>query len=188
MRIKKMPIFFAVIAFILFIQVELFATPALQSSFIATYPFLKKSQLESCTTCHMPNVDQFLNYYGLALKQNMHDFNKIASLDSDGDGMNNGDEIKAKRFPGSMATFPEYFVFMNTKGKVDFNHEMHVVEDSYLSSGNCGNCHGGPELFPKYFNDKESLRIYAHRICWSCHKTSGSENAPQRCDECHQKN
>ena len=162
-----------------------FATPSLLTAFISEYPANREGELDSCATCHMPVIKDFLNNYGIAVRDNRLDFKKFEKIDSDGDGKSNLQEINAQSFPGSQAAYVEYFVFTNKKGNVDFNHEMHVIEDSYLSKGKCSNCHGVGK-FPKFFNDNVLARKEAHRICWKCHKTSGSENAPKKCGECHE--
>ena len=172
------------VASLLFTQL-LYATPSIQTAFISEYTFLKKTALDSCNTCHMPIVDQFLNPYGLALKQSPLGFKKIEQLDSDGDGIKNIDEIKAKQNPGSRANAGENFAFNNPQGRVDFAHGSHVMDPAYLSKGNCGNCHG-PALFAKIFDDSKSVQDLAHKVCVGCHKASGSGNAPQDCGDCHQ--
>ena len=170
---------------------SVFAIPSMQTAFIAKYPDLRETQLNSCTTCHMPALKGFLNNYAVALKEAKMDFAKIEELDSDGDGTSNIEEIKNERFPGSQAQFPEYFIFhVNFSdedpelGKVHFNHEMHTIKDSFLSKGRCANCHG-KNLFPMEFNDNESMRPIAHQICWRCHETSGSKLSPKDCTGCH---
>lgn len=170
---------------------SVFAIPSMQTALVAKYPALRETQLNSCTTCHMPAKKDFLNEYGLALKEARMDFTKIEELDSDKDGNSNIEEIKNERFPGSQATFPEYYIFHvdfsdedPELGKVHFNHEMHTVKESFLSKGRCANCHT-KDLFPKEFNDNESMRAIAHQVCWRCHETSGSKLSPKDCTGCH---
>ena len=170
---------------------SVFATPSLQTAFVAHYPETRETQIDSCTTCHMPNVKDFLNSYGLAVKEARVDFAKIEDLDSDGDGDTNLEEIKNHRFPGSHATFPEYYIFHVNfsakhpeRGEVHFNHEMHVIKESFLSKGRCANCHG-KDLFPMRYDDSVSIRPLAHQLCWRCHETSGSKLAPTDCIQCH---
>ena len=167
------------------------ATPSLQTALISRYPVLRETPLQSCTTCHWPAKEDFLNGYGLALKDAKINFEEVEELDSDGDGISNIDEIMDENFPGSFATSPEYYVFhvnFSDKdpelGKVHFNHEMHVIKESFLSKGRCKNCHG-TNLFPKEFNDTKSVRHLAHQVCWRCHETSGSKLAPTDCTGCH---
>lgn len=167
------------------------ATPAMQTALLRQYPEIRDAQNNSCVTCHMPVIKDFLNSYGLALKEAKMDFEAIEELDSDGDGTPNGEEIRNERFPGSQATFPEYFIFhVNFSsedpelGKVHFNHEQHTIKDSFLSKGRCANCHG-KNLFPKQFDDNVSVRPLAHMLCWRCHETSGSKLAPKDCTQCH---
>ncbi|MFV1964645.1 MAG: cytochrome c3 family protein, partial [Pirellulaceae bacterium] len=158
---------------------------------VAKYPAIRETQLNSCWACHMPNVKEFLNGYGLALKESKMDFETIEAEDSDKDGVTNIEEIQNDRSPGSHATFPEYFIFHvnfssedSELGKVHFNHEMHTIKESFLSKGRCSNCHG-KDLFPKKFDDTVSVRPLAHQICWRCHETSGSKLAPRDCTQCH---
>ncbi len=176
----------------LFLAGELaMATPSLQTAFISRYPNLRDTPLQSCTTCHMPAKEDFLNSYGLALREAKMDFKEVEELDSDGDGVTNINEINDESYPGSHAQSPEYYIFhVNFSqedpelGKVHFNHEMHVIKESFLSKGRCNNCHG-KNLFPKEFNDGVSIRHLAHQICWRCHETSGSKLAPTDCTGCH---
>lgn len=167
------------------------ATPSLQTAMLARYPFIRDTQVENCGTCHMPAKEDFLNGYGIALRDAKINFAEVEDLDSDEDGVSNLEEIKDETFPGSLATTPEYYIFHvdfskddPKLGAVHFNHEMHTVKESFLSKGNCKNCHGKHQ-FPKVFNDKESTRALAHQICWRCHETSGSELAPTDCTGCH---
>ncbi len=168
-----------------------YATPSLQTAMVAKYPQLRQTQLDSCTTCHMPAVKEFLNEYGVALKEAKLDFAQVEALDSDQDGRTNLAEIQAHSFPGSQATFPEYFIFHvpfskedPELGKVHFNHEMHVAKESFLSKGRCSNCHG-EDLFSMRYNDNQPVRPLAHTVCWRCHETSGSKLAPKDCTGCH---
>lgn len=164
---------------------RLLATPSIQTKFVATYPTTMDTKLDSCVTCHMPVTKDFLNGYGLALRDAKLVFQTIEEQDSDGDGHANKKEIDKLHPPGSHAWYPEYYIFNNPKGKVAFNHEAHVAEESYLSRGSCQTCHG-PDKFPRMFDDSKSVRTTAHRLCWRCHKKSGSENAPKNCAGCHE--
>ncbi|MHB9067237.1 MAG: cytochrome c3 family protein [Pirellulaceae bacterium] len=168
-----------------------YATPSLQTAMISRYPGLRDTPLQDCSTCHMPVKADFLNSYGLALRDAQMKFEEIEELDSDADGVSNIDEINDESLPGTQATSPEYYIFHvnfsdkdKELGKVHFNHEMHVIKESFLSQGRCKNCHG-KNLFPKEFNDGVSMREMAHQICWRCHETSGSKVAPTDCTGCH---
>jgi mono/diheme cytochrome c family protein len=161
-----------------------FATMGYHSAFVAHYPETKGTQLDSCATCHMPNLADFLNGYGLDVRENPTDFSAIEDQDSDGDGKSNLEEITELAFPGSQAPYLEYFIFNNPKAEVHFNHELHSLEPAYGSSGNCANCHA-EGLFPKVFDDTVSIRKQAHSTCLRCHMRSGSESAPIKCGECH---
>jgi len=80
------------------------ATSAHKNSFISAYPAAANTRLDSCSTCHTsaPN----LNSYGADLKAAGTSFSAIALKDSDGDGVNNQDEIRALTFPGSASDKP----------------------------------------------------------------------------------
>ncbi|KKL56228.1 hypothetical protein LCGC14_2247520 [marine sediment metagenome] len=169
-----------------------FAVPSLKTALLSYYPALRDTQLDSCATCHMPAKKDFLNDYAIALKEAKMDFEAIEELDSDNDGTSNIEEIKEETFPGSQAFGPEYFIFhVNFSeedpevGKVHFNHEMHVIKESFLSKGRCKNCHGGKHMFPRVFDDNVSVREIAHQVCWRCHETSGSKISPTDCTGCH---
>ena len=84
-----------------------------QKAFVAKYPDAKAS-LGKCSTCHMkplPKKEEHeLNPYGKELlgkaavdpkaAKKEFKFEKVESLDSDGDGVKNVDEIKAGTNPG----------------------------------------------------------------------------------------
>lgn len=79
-----------------------------QKLFAAKYPDAKA--LQRCSTCHVKPIpkkeDHDLNAYGkdvatvLSKDKTAIDFAKIESLDSDGDGVSNVDEIKKGTNPG----------------------------------------------------------------------------------------
>ncbi|MBI4405370.1 MAG: cytochrome c3 family protein [Deltaproteobacteria bacterium] len=167
---------------------SIYAIDSLQGAFVAHYPDTKGTALENCATCHMPMDADLLNPYGRAYRDAAKDFAAIEALDSDLDGMNNLDEIKALRNPGSQALTPELFTFTNKMGNVQFNHAIHVTGESYLSKGNCSNCHvSDGTKFAKKFDDTISALKIAHKVCLDCHKASGSTVAPTACDGCHKK-
>jgi hypothetical protein len=88
------------------------STPEYLSQFNARYK-TNGSKLDSCLTCHTSpsgGADQ-MNPYGADFGKHNHDFAAIESLDSDGDGFSNIDEIKAGTFPGDPHDNP------NTKPK-----------------------------------------------------------------------
>lgn len=84
-----------------------------QKAFVAKYPDAKAS-LGKCSTCHVKSLpkkeDHENNAYGKDLlakavvdpkaEKKTYAFEKIESLDSDGDGVKNIDEIKAGTNPG----------------------------------------------------------------------------------------
>ncbi len=162
------------------------ATPGILKLFIAKYPTSEGSQLANCRTCHLPAEKNCLNSYALALKENGLDFSLIEKLDSDGDTVSNIAEITARQLPGSQAQEDEVFIFTNRIGPITFNHEKHSLAAPYLSKGKCDNCHS-EDTFPRKFDDNVSWQPIAHPLCKGCHKESGSENAPTRCFECHDK-
>jgi hypothetical protein len=161
------------------------ATPSLQTAFISAYPAVADSKLDNCATCHMPVEKDFLNTFGLDMKEAKLRFKDIEGKDSDGDGKTNLEEILALTLPGSFAKFPEYYLFHNKKGTVHFNHETHVANTESEFPGACKTCHGA-DKFPRRFDDRQSQRENAHRICIRCHKRSGKEDAPTRCKGCHE--
>ena len=65
--------------------------------------------MPSCNACHTDGGGSKLNTYGEVFKkagQNAAAFDKIAALDSDGDGTANGAEAQAKANPGDKASKP----------------------------------------------------------------------------------
>jgi hypothetical protein len=84
---------------------SLYATMDDQKAFVAKYPDAK-AKLGKCSTCYekaMPKKeDAALNAYGKDVKETgkVVDFAKVEAKDSDGDGVNNLDEIKAGTNPG----------------------------------------------------------------------------------------
>ncbi len=161
-----------------------FATPGVLKRFTAQYPSAIDSQLDSCRTCHLPAINNCLNSYAAALKENTLAFEKVENLDSDGDGVNNIDEIMKLQLPGSQAGPDELFLFTNRMGIITFNHEKHSLDPMYLSNGKCDNCHT-EELFPRMFDDTKSWQNISHKVCKDCHRSSERPNAPIRCRQCH---
>jgi hypothetical protein len=133
----------------------------------------------------MPVEKDFLNSYGLDLRDAKLRFKEIEAKDSDKDGKPNLDEILALSLPGSFAKSPEYYLFSNKKGLVHFNHETHVALEGSDYPGNCKECHG-PDKFPKRFDDGVLVRETAHEICIRCHKRTGKVQAPTQCGGCHE--
>ena len=88
----------------------LLATIDAQKQFVAAYP-QAKGKLDKCTTCHtgtpkkgVPALNPFgkdLNDKALDAAKKSYDFKKVESLDSDGDGVKNLDEINAGTNPGA---------------------------------------------------------------------------------------
>jgi len=91
------------------------ATMENQKAFNEKYPDAK-AKLGKCSTCHVKPLpkkeDHESNAYGKDLKASIDpkdaakklDFAKIEGKDSDGDGVKNGDEIKAGTNPGDKAS------------------------------------------------------------------------------------
>lgn len=185
MKLRRVLLVLILVASCILLAVPLLATPSLETLFVSKYPATAETKLDRCELCHMPVVKDFLNSYGLALRDAKLDFLAVEGVDSDGDGVTNIEEIKAGELPGSHAVYAEYYIFKNKKGEVHFNHADHVNIDTYKIDGICNDCHDPKDGFPRKFNDSEDLKVEAHRLCKSCHKKSGSENAPQACDDCH---
>jgi len=175
---------FLVVLFLLTGAATALATPGIMKRFIETYPVVEESRLASCRTCHLPADRDCLNDYAVALRENSLDFKAIENRDSDNDGTSNIAEIKALQLPGSQAQPNEVFIFTNRIGAITFDHEKHSLAEEYLSEGKCSNCHSD-ETFPRKFDDTVSWQPVAHPLCKGCHKESGSDNAPQRCFDCH---
>jgi len=75
----------------------------------AKYPNIVNTGLNSCDLCHTSNIPN-LNPYGQAYKDNGRNsaaLGAIESLDSDGDGFTNLQEIMALTFPGNPSSFPK---------------------------------------------------------------------------------
>jgi hypothetical protein len=92
---------------------------------------------------------------------------------------------------------------VNKKSAVEFPHEAHfeltecttchhtaegLTADSDMEVKPCGACHTEPEgaETPKCSEMSLSKNPF-HINCVGCHKESGSENAPTKCDGCHPK-
>ncbi|MCP4745652.1 MAG: hypothetical protein GY874_05845, partial [Desulfobacteraceae bacterium] len=69
------------------------ATQDYQSGFDAQYP--DSSLLNNCAVCHTGNDTSKGNEYSKDWKENENDFTAIESMDSDGDGVSNIEEIEA---------------------------------------------------------------------------------------------
>jgi hypothetical protein len=71
------------------------------------YPAASGTQIDSCSLCHTDiSQSSARNSYGAAFGSNSHNFAAIESLDSDGDGFTNLQEISAKTFPGNAGSKP----------------------------------------------------------------------------------
>jgi hypothetical protein len=83
------------------------ATMDLQKEFLAKYPD-SKMKCASCHTKAMPKKgDADLNKFGADMvkvkKDGKYDFAALEKMDSDGDGVSNGDELKKGTNPGDPA-------------------------------------------------------------------------------------
>jgi hypothetical protein len=107
----------------------------------------KTVTLGSCQWCHYKygydasgNIDDTLNSYGLAYKENRTPagVQAIANLDSDGDGYTNAQEIAANRYPGdpnddpSKVTAP-YRVFTREQLKKMRQHTQFLLMNTHKS-------------------------------------------------------
>jgi len=94
------------------------ALPSMMKEFDADYKLAKNSALKKaeCLICHVEKKKAKLNPYGEALKKAMGEakskklsaeiLKNVESLDSDGDGATNGEEIKAETLPGDAKSKP----------------------------------------------------------------------------------
>jgi hypothetical protein len=83
-----------------------YALPAYLANFESTYSTAKGSSIDTCSLCHASLSTYARNPYGLAFAANGRSFPAIESLDSDGDGFTNIQEINAKTFPGDPNSKP----------------------------------------------------------------------------------
>ncbi len=79
-----------------------FAKMPIMKAFKTTYPAFAGTV--NCTLCH--DADKKLNAYALDLQAKALDFAAIESLDSDGDGATNLQEITAGTLPGDKTSTP----------------------------------------------------------------------------------
>ena len=98
------------------LMVTAVATPKMQPLFNKTYPSPKDSALAKakCTTCHVKGKE--LNVYGKDVQKAMQAkktkdltadiLKSIEELDSDKDGVSNGNELKAGTLPGDPKSKP----------------------------------------------------------------------------------
>lgn len=86
----------AILIALVLIPSAAFASMARQNEFKAAYPAAKA--LHNCKTCH--EATPKLNYYGNDLQANANNPKAVESLDSDGDGKTNLEEINAGTNPG----------------------------------------------------------------------------------------
>jgi len=77
------------------------AKPAFLQDARDFYPEIVGTKLDSCTLCHISTNPPAWNDYGNDYGDHDQDFAAIESLDSDGDGVSNVDEIADGTFPGN---------------------------------------------------------------------------------------
>lgn len=89
-----------------------FATGEYMDAFLSHYKLKENTAFndKSCGICHVSDADFEFNPYGAAVKKALSDSGasavdgavlaSIESLDSDGDGVTNGEEVAAATFPG----------------------------------------------------------------------------------------
>ncbi|MFO0752419.1 MAG: S-layer homology domain-containing protein [Thermodesulfovibrionales bacterium] len=101
---KKLIVVFAVLVVFAGASV-VFATPTYLNTFKSTYG-TSGTALSSCTVCHAPSGPPDLNPYGNDFLNSGFTLSSIESLDSDGDGSSNMEEITARTFPGDASSKP----------------------------------------------------------------------------------
>lgn len=84
------------------------STPDRLSDFNQNYG-TDSTRLNSCMTCHTSGSGNAsnVNPYGMDFAKSNYDFAAVETLDSDGDGFTNIDEINARTFPGDPADNPD---------------------------------------------------------------------------------
>lgn len=103
-----------------------------QTLVLEQYPHLTGSRLEECNLCHASEFSR--NPYGAAYAGSGYDFTAIESLDSDGDGFANIDEINLLTFPGDEVDYPDDLAL----ALAAYPH----LQSSDLNA--CELCHTGP--------------------------------------------
>ena len=98
----------ALVAAVTLVAGAAYATMDLQKEFLAKYPD-SKIKCGSCHTKAMPKKgDAEVNKFGADMnkvkKDGKYDFTALEKMDSDGDGVSNGDELKKGTNPGDPAS------------------------------------------------------------------------------------
>ena len=96
------------------------ATPEILNIFNEQYDTIR-TRLDTCETCHASgqyNASN-LNLYGMSINGNLsmgirHGLTVVESLDSDGNGFTNIDEIHNLTFPGNKSDLPNSIVNSST--------------------------------------------------------------------------
>jgi len=103
------------------------------NSYYGTFGAEGNGYMGTCTTCHVnPDGKGALNPYGSHYKAYGRNFAAIESLDSDGDGFSNIDEIIADSWPGDPGSTPgpiEQPPVANAGGEITVNEEDPVMLD-----------------------------------------------------------
>ncbi|MGC8783358.1 MAG: hypothetical protein ACP5RN_03080 [Armatimonadota bacterium] len=98
------------------LMVGALATPKHLATFLKTYPSVKNTAVgkAKCVVCHVKGKE--LNVYGKDLQKVLHEkktkdltaeiLKSIENLDSDKDGVSNGEELKAGTLPGDPKSKP----------------------------------------------------------------------------------
>jgi hypothetical protein len=98
------------VLFTIILLVGVFGTAHTLSSYLSQFNTrygTAGSALNQCMLCHTSNINpSALNPYGTAFLGSGHNFAAIETLDSDGDGFSNIDEINARTFPGDPNSKP----------------------------------------------------------------------------------
>jgi hypothetical protein len=84
-----------------------YALSSYLTTFLNAYPSARSTQLNSCVLCHSnPAGGGTRNAYAEAFRSSGRSYSAIETLDSDGDGYTNIQEINAGTFPGNSTSRP----------------------------------------------------------------------------------
>ncbi len=137
------------LVFSLVTGVEAKPKPGFLPAFESTYPDAVGSRIDSCTLCHNIQGSEYkLNPYAKQWKEDQ-DFIAINSLDADGDGYTNLEEIQARTFPGNASDNPSTVTTTTTIPGVTTTTAAPGSGGAIFQS-NCASCHGsgGGNLVP----------------------------------------
>jgi hypothetical protein len=154
------------------------------SDFRATYPN-SLVKLQSCTLCHtsVPN----LNIFGGAFAANLGSspqaaFRAIESMDSDGDGSTNGEEINGGSFPGDFGDTPSSSGFppgIPGDGNITLNLSPggNISIPAYSGNGFNITCTGPASGSPTVPGTPSTTADNA-ALCITCHRDGRSGSTP----------